>query len=93
MGRYAVHLKKHRFKKGNIPHNRGLKLKNSKIPVFPVIKFERLSKDDFDLVTKSVSIKHYAEIPMHPTSGRLLRPKQASKTEVQKCAENENKTG
>ncbi|CAC5424021.1 unnamed protein product [Mytilus coruscus] len=30
---------------------------------------------------------------MHSTSGRLLRPKQAAKTEVEKCAENENKTG
>ncbi|CAC5373890.1 unnamed protein product [Mytilus coruscus] len=72
---------------------RGLKLENVKIPVFPVVKFERLSKDDFDLVTKPVNIKHSAEIPMHSTSGRLLRPKQAAKTEVEKCAENENKTG
>ncbi|CAC5424017.1 unnamed protein product [Mytilus coruscus] len=93
MGRYAVHLKKHRFKKEIFHITEDLNWKMLKYLYSLWLKFERLSKDDFDLVTKPVNIKHSAEIPMHSTSGRLLRPKQAAKTEVEKCAENENKTG
>ncbi|CAC5402800.1 unnamed protein product [Mytilus coruscus] len=93
MGRYAVHLKNTDLRREIFHITEDLNWENSKIPVFPVVKFERLSKDDFDLVTKLVNIKHSAEIPIHSTSGRFLLPKQAVKTEVEKCAENENKTG
>ena len=93
MGRYAIHLKKHRFKKGNIPHNKGHKLENSKIPVTPIVNFERPLKDTFKLVTKSVYRDHPDQIPTSPTSARFLRPKASLTPEVKKCAENEGKTG
>ena len=90
MGHYPLHLRKHRFKKGNIPHNKGLKLEDSKLPVHPVLKFVRLSKDEFNLVTKSADNSGSVQIPH---SARFLRPKAPAKSEVERCAENENKIG
>lgn len=93
MGRYAVHLEKYKFKKGNIPHNKGLTYKKTRLNKVHVAKFERLTKDEFDLVTKSPTNKHFAAIPVSTTSARFLRPKAAAKTEVEKRAEDKNKTG
>lgn len=93
MGRVPVHLRKHRFMKGNLPHNKGHKLENTKIPLNPVSKFIRLSRDEFDLVTKSVDNSGSVDIPVSPLSARFLRPKARVRTEVEKCAENERKSG
>lgn len=53
----------------------------------------RLPKDLYDLVTKSVDKKNVQVIPASSKSARFLSPKPPTKTEVEKCAENEIKTG
>ena len=92
MGRTPWHLRKYTFQKGSKPHNLGKKYRNKGLSV-KVEKFVRLPKDLYDLVTKSVHKKNVRTIPVSPKSARFLRPKSATKLEVEKCAENETNTG
>lgn len=54
MGYIHKKLRSHRFKKGNIPYNKGLKLDDTYSDV-KAPKTVRLSSDMFDLVTKDVN--------------------------------------
>ncbi|CAG2195451.1 unnamed protein product [Mytilus edulis] len=92
MGLIPWRLRKYTFQKGNKPYNKGKKYRNKTLPAEKG-KFVRLPKDLYDLVTKSVHNKNVQLIPASTKSARFLRPKPPTKTEVEKCAENETKTG
>lgn len=86
MGRTSKKLSKYRFQKGHTPHNKGLKFKDGNLPL-NVPKTIRLTKDMYDLVTRSVDNTKTAPARVNPNSARLLRPKAPARSEVEKCAD------
>lgn len=92
MGRTHKKLQSHRFKKGNIPHNKGLKLDESYSPAHTDVAISRsvrLPKHMFDLVTKNVTHNRESSLLAGPNSARLLRPKSPVRSETQYCADTE----
>ena len=92
MGKIPWHLRKYTFNIGNTPHNKGKKVRSKRLSS-NIGKFVRLTKDKYDLVTKPVDKTAIQSNYVSANAARLLRPKPAKKTEVEKCAQNERKTG
>ena len=82
---------KQKFRKGNIPHNTELN-GNSTILLYPVTKFKRLSRDEFDLATKAVDNSGSLDIPV-PTMSVWFLHQILQSGLVVKWAENEEKSG
>lgn len=89
MGYIHKKLRSHRFKKGNIPYNKGLKLDDTYSDV-KAPKTVRLSSDMFDLVTKDVNRNISSPTLAGPNSARLLRPKSPVRPEKQNCSEEQH---
>jgi len=78
--------KKHLFRKGCVPHNKGKTLELSSEGKTEPGKFVRLPQDLYDrVVGNSPGVSR--ELNMHPNSMRLLRPSAARKTIVEESAE------
>lgn len=93
MGRIHKKLMSHRFKKGSIPYNKGLKLDEVNSQTESDIqspKTVRLTADMFDLVTKEMNHKVCSPTLAGPHSARLLRPKSSVRSEKQNCSVEEH---
>ena len=78
--------KKTQFKKGNIPHNKGIRFPKSDIKdSIKVFKWKRFPPEHYSLVTKHSTDEkcvHAPDIEGTPGSTRLLRPIKQIKSEV-----------
>ena len=87
MGRTNKALHSYRFKQGNVPHNKGMRLADNGLHANVSnsnVKCVRLSKDTFDRVVTNVNCDRFSALLAGPDAARLLRPKkQPAKPEKQ----------